>query len=60
MTRRHTSESLGQLLLLLLLQSPPLKLIDDRKIDVSPVRRGGSLHEGAGFSPLLVLEYPHV
>ena len=57
MTRRHTSESLVQLLLL---QSPPLKLIDDRKIDVSPVWRGGPLHDGTGLSPLLFLEYPHV
>ena len=51
---------MGQLLLLFLLQPPPLKLIDDRKIDVSPVRGGGSLHQGARLSPLLVLEHPHV
>ena len=56
---RHTSENVGQLLLLLLLQPPPLEFIDDREVDISPVRRGGPLHHGAVLSLLLVLEYPH-
>ena len=50
---------MGQLLLLLLLQPPPLEFIDDREVDISPVRRGGPLHHGAVLSLLLVLEYSH-
>ena len=51
---------MGQLLLLLLLQPPPLELIDNREVYVSSVRRASSLHQGAVLSPLLVLEHPHI
>ena len=57
---RHTSEGVGQLLLLLLLQPPPLELIYDREIDVSPVWSRRPLHYGPVLSLLLVLEHPHV
>ncbi len=56
----HLSEGLGQLLLLFLLQPPPLKLINDREVDGSAIRRGRPLHQGTGLPPLLVLEHPHV
>ena len=57
---RHTSEGVGQLLLLLLFQPPPLELIYDREVDISPVRRGRPRQQGAVLSLLLFLEHPHV